>query len=392
MSRIVFLSRKYCRGEAWCNRLLAYANGFKKYGVDVKLVFLITDSSDNSQLEDFNGLDVLFLSNVGKVSEKVKKAWYYLRSLIGIGSVLKKEDVIITTDGGGLFLLFLHLFFGKHFLFSEITEHPLIFGAPKGDDGLMKRLKMSCHRLHVKLNNQLLRNNAGVFTITNSLRDYYLTQGIGSHKICVINMFVDVKRFELPETECEHYIAYCGTLSIEKDGLDVLLKSFAIFHREYPTYSLHLIGPYMNQRTEIVITETIGKLGIKEYVRLVGKVSPAEMPKHLKNARILALSRPDNLQNRNGFPTKLGEYLATGRPVVVTSIGEIPVYIHDGVNGFLAEPSSIDSFAEKLKSAAHDYEKSLLVGKRGKELAYNEFSSEIQTKKALDFINVSINK
>ena len=49
---------------------------------------------------------------------------------------------------------------------------------------------------------------------------------------------------------------------------------------------------------------------------------------------MLVLARPDNIQAKGGFPTKLGEYLATGNPVVVTKVGEIPNYLIDGVNAF----------------------------------------------------------
>ena len=64
------------------------------------------------------------------------------------------------------------------------------------------------------------------------------------------------------------------------------------------------------------------------------------MPKYLCNAKLLALARPDSIQAQGGFPTKLGEYLATGRPVVVTKVGEIPDYLEDGVNAFLSDINS----------------------------------------------------
>ena len=50
------------------------------------------------------------------------------------------------------------------------------------------------------------------------------------------------------------------------------------------------------------------------------------------------MARPDSRQARGGFPTKLGEYLATGKPVCVTKVGEITVYLEDNVSAFLAEP------------------------------------------------------
>lgn len=92
----------------------------------------------------------------------------------------------------------------------------------------------------------------------------------------------------------------------------------------------------------------MNQLGVQDAVIFTGKVAAEELPNYLVNASILALSRPDSLQARNGFPTKLGEYLATGNPVLVTNVGEIPLFIKHGENGFIAEESNVDDFAKNL--------------------------------------------
>ena len=118
-----------------------------------------------------------------------------------------------------------------------------------------------------------------------------------------------------------------------------------------------------------------------------GQILPSAMPQMLVDAKILALARPNNLQAQNGFPTKLGEYLSTANPVVVTSVGEIPLFIKDGVNGFLAEPDSPKSFADKLIWVADHYEEACRVAARGRKLAENEFSYKTQSKVLYDLMN-----
>lgn len=70
------------------------------------------------------------------------------------------------------------------------------------------------------------------------------------------------------------------------------------------------------------------------------------MPQMLKNAEALVLDRPNSLQAQYGFPTKLGEYLLTGNPVVVTKVGDIPLYLKDGVSALLSEDRNPKEFAE----------------------------------------------
>ncbi len=57
---------------------------------------------------------------------------------------------------------------------------------------------------------------------------------------------------------------------------------------------------------------------------------------------------PDSKQAQGGFPTKLGEYLATGNPVCATTVGEIPDYLVDGESVYFAVPGSVDSFADAM--------------------------------------------
>lgn len=61
----------------------------------------------------------------------------------------------------------------------------------------------------------------GLLAQTYSLKDYYSDYGVKN--IEVINMFVDMSRFEnLKIDKSVKYIGYCGTISRQKDGVDEL--------------------------------------------------------------------------------------------------------------------------------------------------------------------------
>ena len=110
------------------------------------------------------------------------------------------------------------------------------------------------------------------------------------------------------------------------------------------------------------------------------------MPQILKNAKILVLCRPDNRQALGGVPTKLGEYLSTGNPVLVTAVGDIRLYLKDGVNAYVSRPQDINTFSQKIDEIASNYECALKVGNEGKRLVYDDFNYLIQTKKILNII------
>ena len=85
------------------------------------------------------------------------------------------------------------------------------------------------------------------------------------------------------------------------------------------------------------------------------------------------------ITNHKGFPTKLGEYLATGNPVVVTKVGEITDYLDNGC-AYLAEPDSVQSFSDKLIEALTN-ENSNIVGNKGRDIAIKYFSHKKQGEK-----------
>ena len=89
----------------------------------------------------------------------------------------------------------------------------------------------------------------------------------------------------------------------------------------------------------------------------------------MKSADCLVLARPDSLQARAGFPTKLGEYLATGVPVVVTKTGEIPRYLENGKSAYLVAPGDVAGIAEAIRFVLAHPEEAARVGAAGREVA-----------------------
>ena len=110
------------------------------------------------------------------------------------------------------------------------------------------------------------------------------------------------------------------------------------------------------------------------------------MPQVLKNAKILALARPQSLQNTYGFPTKLGEYLLTGNPVVITRVGDIPLFLKDKESALMSDCHDIQAFADNLLWALDNYEEAQIIGERGKRVAEEHFNYLNETRKMVHFM------
>lgn len=231
-----------------------------------------------------------------------------------------------------------------------------------------------------------------IAVMTKVLDGYYKKLARENTKFIHLPMTVDVSRFAgkspaVPDYK-QPYIAFTGTYTDAKDGVSVLIKSFAKIANKYPDYKLYLAGfkhPDMNNQIRL-----IDEFKLKERCCHVGMLDRAEIPAFVGNASLLVLSRPDSRQAQGGFPTKLGEYLATGNPVCVTKVGEIPEYLEDNVSAFMAEPGDVDSFADAMDRALSNPENAKRVGAQGRKVAEESFSAEVQAGRLYWFLKENL--
>lgn len=257
-------------------------------------------------------------------------------------------------------------------IFNEVTEHPEVGVAAGG----------SMRFVHKRIN--AVKKIDGLFVISSQLKQAYIDRGVDQDKIHIINMTVDPCRFEnLEKQGDEKTIAYCGNGANNKDGVDQLIKAFSIVHMKYPDYRLKIIGSSPKRGDTSGNIELVEQLDLQESVIFIGSKAPAEVPQLLKNATMLALDRPDSLQAQNGFPTKLGEYLMTGNPVCVTNVGDIPLFLQDGVNAMIAKHDDVEDFAARLIWIIEHPEESTIIGENGKKVALEKFNPMTETKKML---------
>lgn len=366
----IIVAHLYQPGSAATNRIIAYAKGFMELGKDVTLILGVSSEVVKFTLPD-KTLNILYVKEPSRWKLHKKMATI-------IRTQYKEKDTAILIYGSPILCWFLPK--SEFNIFYECTEVPF-YGRKKTLSSWLKE----------KIKWYLAKRTTGMLVISKALADYFKKQGI--RNIAIINMFVDINRFDEIKYDTDRkYIAYCGTISPFKDGVDCLIKAFALFHKAHPDYELKLIGRYENEEAEKNLKGLVKEYHLEQAVCFTGMINPEDMPRLLCGAQMLALARPDNEQAKYGFPTKLGEYLATGKPVVVTRVGEIGLFLQDKINCRMAEPGNSEDFANKMSWVADNYNEALELGQKGKELTKEAFSSTVQSQKALSFMEVCINQ
>lgn len=353
------------------NRFLSFLKGFDELGVEAKAVLLTSYTGYKIQ-EPYRHVKVEYLWHNWPFARRI---FNFLHRYIAFKLFLRrlKTGDVVFCYGSPEYLA---QFVGKKGVrvFHERTESPEV--VPIANPKLHALYMEACKKLD------------GLFVISTALKTYFSNKGVDANKIHIINMTVDYNRFVGVQKDASkgRYIAYCGTASNNKDGVDELIKAFSIVAPQHADVKLYIIGQTPSADDKAGNLKLIKDFGLTDRVVFTGMVSAANMPQILTNATVLALDRPDSPQAQNGFPTKLGEYLLSGNPVVVTKVGDIPLFLKDGESALLAEQRNPEEFAAKLCWALEHPAEATVLGKNGKEVALREFNYLIESKKIIDTI------
>ncbi|MDY6862825.1 MAG: glycosyltransferase [Thermodesulfobacteriota bacterium] len=169
-------------------------------------------------------------------------------------------------------------------------------------------------------------------------------------KIKVIINGIDTKRFspgDSPEESKEklglpvnkRIILFVGGI-VKIKGLDYMVSAAQKIVKTHKDLLFVLVGKgeYQNK-----LYDDIEKKGLIPFFLLAGEKSTGEIPLWLNAAHIFLLPSLNE-----GMPNSVLEALSCKVPVVASNVGDIPLYVKNGINGFLVSPENSEDIADKL--------------------------------------------
>lgn len=373
---IYFIFYSYSPNTADANRALAYFRNLDLMKIPITVVFFMPDEKRSKISEEYQYISIKYYWDKFFLNNRFFKPLFYL---------VFKEHFLRKLNKGDKVYHYGMCDISKKLVdiegvdvYYECTESPEIY-LPSP----------SYCKTSLEDHIDICKKFKALFVISSALKDFYVNKGIEKEKIHIINMTVDPNRFEAIKNSDnkEPYFAYCGVVSFKKDGVNYLLRAFSILLRHQPDIKLYLVGPMYSPTVAEQIAKLMDELNIKDNIVLCGSVPYERIPQILKDAVALVLARPDNIQAKYGFPTKLGEYLLTGNPTIVTNVGDIGSFLSDKVNALIVPPNDYESLAERMCWVLSHPEEGEKIGKQGKNTALHCFNASIETKKLIEVIS-----
>lgn len=266
--------------------------------------------------------------------------------------------------------------------FARRLGFRVVFDIVEDDDLSREISKRMWHRLKVVYVRRAIKHISeiadGIIVIDSYLEKKFRVLTSGKVPIHLLPVSVDMDlysqqlgRFRNPVT-----LFYAGSFG-KKDGVPVLIDAFDELARERNDIQLVLTG-IGSEEDMRAAHRRVENSPHKGRIKYEGYLDDASYYAALNGADILCMPRIDIGFAHAGFPFKLGEYLATGKPVIASATSSISDLLEDRRELMLVTPGDSAAVVEAARTLLEDEETAFAVGARGQAAARRLFDYRSQ--------------
>ena len=195
-----------------------------------------------------------------------------------------------------------------------------------------------------------------------------------------------VKRFLMSD---RIWLLYVGRIENRK-GIDILLRAMPAILKRYPNARLLLVGraprPYYLQKLKSLAQN----LSLESKIQFIGVVSNEDIPHLMRAVDVLVFPSTTRNDEVEGLPNVILEGMASGLPVVATSICGVPEVINNEYNGLLVRPGSSDEMASSVATLIDSPSMRSELGERAREYVVRNNSMEVTARRYLTLYQMLI--
>lgn len=382
-------------GSAPSKRVRNMASGFIQNGYEVHIISLSPSNNSEYQVGKIykeNGFSFEFSSNLNKVNTGIlSKITYFFKFYLAskkmfkiFESYLKHNNVSVVLGYGRN-----HMMMSRIFKLCKSVGIPTVldicekYDYSKNIVSLFNPLK-----LDQIVGMKLLPQKATLLTlITSSLNNYY--SSLNSNRLIIPG--IELWKETPPEiniiTSEKRTITYVGSL-IERDNPKLLIDFLHFISKNKFNITINIVGRFRYNKTAqkyLRILET--EASFKNLFKLYDSPSDEDMDKIFSDSHAFILTRRNHSEEIYSFPTRLVEFLKTSKPVIVSEVGDIGLYLKNKSNCIMLNEATLEEdfrFAIQVLYNDGFYKK---IGNSGWFTGKNQFNSVFEMQKLVYKIN-----
>ena len=338
-------------------RLLSASGSF-----EVRLASLSPEGSLRSEIQDLG---------LGEVPS------FPLHSFYDANAVIQLRRFVQWLKSSHIDILHTHDFYTNVFGMAggALARLPVRIASMRETAGMRSTAQKSVQRAAYSLAHQIVANS-------NAVRDKLIAEGTSPEKVTVVYNGLDVRRLMtqsisraealkllgLDVDEHRRFISIVANMRHEVKDYPMFLRAAQQVAEAVPEATFLLAGE--GELTESLRALASG-LGIQDSTRFLGRCD--------RVAELLGISEICVLSSKaEGFSNSILEYMAAGRPVVVTNVGGAGELVTENDTGYLVPSGDYEKMAARIVDLLRGPEKAKIMGEKGQQVVKERFSCEAQ--------------
>jgi glycosyltransferase involved in cell wall biosynthesis len=187
---------------------------------------------------------------------------------------------------------------------------------------------------------------------------------------------------DIQANENYKFILFCGGAGFS-EVIEFIIRAFELLSDHDVCLHINSFGTSAELNH---IRKIIANSKKSELINFTFDLEYSELIKYYKSALALLIPLRPTIQDKARFPHKIGEYAASGRPIISNNFGEMAFYFEDGKSALLAEEYEHQSLADKMTFVINNPEKANEIGREGRQVADRYFNYKKFGKGLLDFL------
>jgi glycosyltransferase involved in cell wall biosynthesis len=315
-----------------------------------------------------------------KAHERIRNYTSFCVSAAVSGLALHKPDVVIATSPQLLCALagwWLAFWKRVPFVFEVRDLWPESLAAVGAT-----REGTLLHRTLGAIAGFLYRHAHRIVVVSPAFQDRLMRHwNVPAEKISVVENGVETDRFRLDPAAAEvrkqlrledrFLICYIGTMG-NAHGLETLIAAAEALRTVRPDATFLLIGEGAEKDRIVKLAAARGLANIQ----FLGQQAREQIPAYVSAADLCLVMLKKTELFKTVIPTKLLEYMACERPVIVAVDGQARQIVEEAGAGVFVEPENSEALAQAIHDLAEDPVRRRQMGTSGRQYIVSRFSRE----------------